>query len=371
MMMAALILIAALILAVLLFVRQPPFGKPPLGARLDRIRRSPNFRNGAFQNLSPTPNLTEGVGYPEVLRNFLFKRNRRSRPVDRLPTGKTDLLSLRPEQDVLVWFGHSSYFLQIDGKRMAVDPALSGAASPLSFTNRSFPGTDVYTPDDLPDLDYLFISHDHWDHLDYATVKKLAPKTGRVITGLGTGAHLESWGFDPGRILECDWNERAISEDGFTVDVLPARHFSGRGFRRNRALWVSFVLKTPTRTIYLGGDSGYDAHFREIGDRYGPFDLAILECGQYDRSWKYIHMTPEEAVRAALDLRARRLLPVHWGKFVMANHDWDEPLLRVTAASREAGMPLLTPLIGEAVDLKNAEDFTSGWESSMVRSDRR
>ncbi len=349
------------LLAVILFTQLPPFGRPPAGERLARIRRSPNYREGKFQNENLTLDLSENVTYWDVTREYFFTKKPRLRPERVLPSRKTDLHALAPGQNVLVWFGHSSYFLQVDGKKILVDPVLSGTASPLPNTNRSFPGTDVYTLDDLTDLDYLFISHDHWDHLDHATVSRLRPRVRQVFCGLGTGAHLERWGYTADQIVEKDWEERITPDPGFTVEVLPARHFSGRSFRRNRALWVSFALSTPNRKIYLGGDSGYDEHFARIGREHGPFDLVILECGQYDKSWKYIHLMPEEVVQAARDLRAARLLPVHWGKFVMANHPWDEPILRVAAAARQQGMPLVTPLIGEEVDLENLQESGAWW----------
>ncbi len=356
--------IALLIIAtIFLFLRSAPFGNMPKGADLQRILQSPHFRDGQFQNLSPTPQLTEGASMPKVMSEFLFNKNKRAKPSGAIPAVKTDLHSLRPEDNVLVWFGHSSYFLQVDGKKILMDPVFSGAASPISATTRSFPGSDVYTAADIPALDYLFLSHDHWDHLDFSTVKALQPKVKMVVTGLGTGAHLRRWGFAAERILEKDWNEEAALEDGFKVAVLPGRHFAGRGLKRNGALWVAFALKTPSMNFFLGGDSGYDTHFKKIGEQYGPFDLAILECGQYDKSWKYIHMMPEETVQAALDLKAARLLPVHWAKFGLSNHAWDDSILRVTTAAEAQGMPLLHPMIGEVVHLKSEQVFSRWWES--------
>ena len=292
---------------------------------------------------------------------FFFKKPKRAKPAGPFPSQKTNLKNLSPEEDVLVWFGHSSYFIQADGKTILVDPVFSGNASPVKFTTKAFKGTDIYTTDDLPEIDYLFITHDHWDHLDYRTVMKLKGKVKKIITGLGTGSHLEYWGFEPGIITECDWNEIINLTDGLMVHAAPARHFSGRAFTRNRTLWMSFVLKTPTLNLYLGGDSGYDSHFKEIGEKFGPFDLAILECGQYNDYWKYIHMMPEEVVAAAKDLKAEKLLPVHWGKFSLALHDWDEPIIRVTRAAHEHGMPIVTPLIGQMVHPKLNEQFTEWW----------
>lgn len=360
-MIIALIIILPVI-AVIVFMRQQQFGRRPTGVRMEYIKLSPNFREGSFKNLSPTPDLTEGASYTAVIKEFIFGKDKRARPAAALPSMKTNLQQLHAGEDILVWFGHSSYFIQLDGKRILVDPVMSGNASPLSFTTKSFPGSDIYTPDDLPDIDYLFISHDHWDHLDYKTVMKLKPRIGKVICALGVTEHFERWGFDKSRIIEKDWHDDADLGDGFTVSFTPSRHFSGRSLKRNMALWTSFVFHTPTMKIFLGGDSGYDSHFADIGKAYGPFDLAILECGQYDKSWKYIHMMPEEVVRAAQELGAAKLLPVHWSKFMLGNHAWDDPIIRVTAAANEHNMPVITPMIGEAVPLKNHIQTTAWWE---------
>lgn len=195
-------------------LNQAKFGKSPTGERLERIRKSVNYNNGSFQNQSFTPVMAEDVSYFAVIKEVLFSRSKRNSPKDILPSKKTNLLTLDPETDVLVWFGHSSYFMQIDGKKILVDPVMSGHASPFSFTVKSFGGSDVYSPDDFPEIDYLFITHDHWDHLDYKTVLKLKPKVGKIITSLGTGAHLEHWGFAPGQILEKNWNESAVLDSG-------------------------------------------------------------------------------------------------------------------------------------------------------------
>jgi L-ascorbate metabolism protein UlaG (beta-lactamase superfamily) len=363
-MLIVLIIIAAFVLVVYAFMQQSKFGKPPAGERLELIQQSINYKNNSFQNQSHTPSLTEGATYSSVMKEFFFTKKERKKPVQVLPSVKTDLFGLKKDENVWVWMGHSSYFMQVDGKTILVDPVFSGAASPLSFTTRSFPGADIYTPDDIPEIDFLFISHDHWDHLDYDTIKKLQPKIKTIITGLGTGQHLERWGFNAAMIVEKDWNKTATLADGFKVTVTPARHFSGRGFKRNNALWVSFVLQTPNHKIYIGGDSGYDEHFKAIGKLHGPFDLVILECGQYDKNWKYIHMMPEEVVQAAQDLNSKKLLAVHWGKFALGNHAWDEPAVRVHKAAREKQMNLLTPMIGERANIDDhSQRFSPWWEN--------
>lgn len=343
------------------FMQQAKFGKTPSGERLERIKKSPNYRDGSFQNQHHTPDLAEDATYYSVMKEFLFGKKERNKPVDEIPHTKIDLLKLNKDENILVWFGHSSYFMQLDGKTFLVDPVLSGAASPIKFTTRAFKGTDVYSVSDFPAIDYLFISHDHYDHLDYETIMELKPKVKKIITGLGTGVHFELWGFDKNLITEEDWNTKIELGDGFVAHTTPARHFSGRGFSRNRALWTSFVLQTPTQKIYIGGDSGYDTHFAEIGKTHGGFDLAILENGQYDKNWKYIHMMPEEVVQAAKDLNAKRLFPVHSSKFALANHAWDEPLNRVSAEAESQKFPIITPIIGEKVNLKDSTQVFKQW----------
>jgi len=338
------------------------FGKAPSGRRLDKITKSPNYRDGAFQNLNHTPSLKEGVSYYTIFKEFFFGKSKRTKPAATLPAVKTDLKSLNISEDVIVWFGHSSYYLQLSGRRILVDPVFSGNASPFSFTTRSFSGADVYTPDDMPEIDYLFISHDHYDHLDYKTVKALIPKVKRVITGLGVGAHLEHWGYDSSIITERDWHDHVVLEHGFEVTYTPSRHFSGRGLKRNGTLWTSFVLKTPGSKIYLGGDSGYDDHFAAIGAQHGPFDLAILEDGQYNEYWKYIHMMPEEVVTAAIELKAKKLFPVHWSKFSLSLHGWDEPINRVVKEARLRSMPLMHPMIGQAIWLNADTEHKEWWK---------
>lgn len=347
---------------VYLFMQQPQFGKLSSGERLETIKKSPNYKNGTFQNRSHTPDLTEGANFFSVMKEFLSNKNKAKKPDRELPSAKTDLFGLNPAEDSLVWFGHSSYFMQIDGKKILVDPVLSGSASPLSFTTKAFKGTDVYSADDIPEIDYLFISHDHWDHLDYKTILQLKPKIKTIICGLGTGAHFEHWGFDTDKIIEKDWNESFSLDEGFHVHTVSARHFSGRGFTRNKALWMSYVLQTPTTKIFIGGDSGYDNHFAEIGKEFGPFDLAVLENGQYDKSWKYIHMMPDEVLKAAMDLNAEKLFPVHSSKFVLANHDWNEPLSKITKLAEGTGISLMTPKIGENTYLKKSVEFSKWWE---------
>ncbi len=333
----------------------------PKGERLAKVQKSPNFRDGAFQNQSVTPQLTDGATYGKIMKEVLFGRPKRAKPSGEIPSQKTDLLNLDRDENILVWFGHSSYFMQLDGKRILVDPVLSGTAAPFSFMTRAFKGTDRYTTDDLPAIDYLFLSHDHYDHLDYKTIVKLKSKVSRVICGLGTGEHLEYWGYDHMNIIEKDWNEKFDLDPGFTVHTVPSRHFSGRWLKRNQALWTSFVLQSPHLRIFIGGDSGYDKHFAEIGNTFGGFDLAIMENGQYNKNWKHIHLMPHEILQAAKELKAKRIFPVHSSKFVLGNHAWDAPLELITENNKKENLNIITPMIGEKVDLDNPGQVFSPW----------
>ncbi len=272
------------------------------------------------------------------------------------------LHALEQNQDVMIWLGHSSFFIQLDGKTFLIDPVLSQNASPIPFTNQAFAGTSIYTAEDFPEIDYLLISHDHWDHLDYPSVSALRDKIGTIVTGLGVGAHFERWGFPPSQIHEADWNTSLTVDEGFQLHILPARHFSGRWLERDQSLWVAFALKSPTRSLFFSGDSGYGNHFREIGNALGGFDLAMLDVGQYDLQWRYVHMLPEDAANASRDLNSKAMMPANVGKFSMAFHRWDEPFRELSAMQGDLSPSLVTPLIGETVDLSQiGRGFTPWW----------
>ena len=322
-------------------------GKNPSGNLLKKIQHSPNYVNKSFENLQPAK-LFEGASMFSVLWKFLNKP-KSAIPLKPLPSVKTDLKSLPFNLPVIVWFGHSSYLIKINGKHILVDPVFSGHASPFSFSTKSFPGTDIYDVEDLPYIDILIISHDHYDHLDYKTLKKLSNKIALIYTSLGVSSHLNYWGIENEKIIEFDWWDSYKITNEIELTAIPARHFSGRTFVRNKTLWSSFVLKTNQYSLFLGADSGYDNHFKTISERYGLFDLAILECGQYNIAWHDIHMLPEETVQACIDLKAKVLMPVHWGKFSLSLHPWDEPIRRLRIKSNELKVKVTTPMIGEPV----------------------
>ena len=344
------------------FMNSSKFGKFATGERLERIKKSPNWKDGEFKNQSFTPALTEGVSYYKVMKEFLLDKKVDLKPTDTIPNIKENLLSKSKTEDYMVWFGHSSYLIQIEGKTFLIDPVLSGNASPVKFTTKAFLGANEYKVSDLPAIDYLLLTHDHWDHLDYETVLALKSKVNQTICPLGVGAHLEHWGFDMTKVAEQDWYDSIQFKENTTIHLMPARHFSGRGFKRNQSLWTSYVLEIADKRIYIGGDSGYDKHFKEIGDKFGSFNLAILENGQYDKSWKYIHMMPEEVILAAKDLNTKMLLPVHNSKFNLGNHPWYEPLQRITKANN-LQIKMITPKIGQSFSpTDTTQQFEAWWQ---------
>lgn len=354
--------LAVLVLGTGLY-QQPRFGKLPDGSRLERIKSSPHYDSGQFQNLVLTPKFVEGDSSAAVTLKYLLGKKERLKPAEPIPVAKTDLKALDKTQDIVVWLGHSSYFLQLGGKRILIDPVFNTYASPVFFVNRAFAGTNQYSADDMPEIDYLLISHDHWDHLDYDTVTALRSKVNQVVCGLGVGAYLEQWGYEQSLIHEADWFGTLELDKDFVIHVLPARHFSGRMLTPNKTLWVGYALITPDRRVFYSGDGGYGPHFKQIGERLKGFDLAIMENGQYDARWPNIHMMPEEVAQATEDLHAKALLPGHAGKFAIANHAWDEPYDRVTAASRNKPYALFTPKIGEPVAVADPrQQFTQWWK---------
>lgn len=356
-----LLVILLLVIGGVLYLQHDRFGAKATGDRLAAMEAKANFRNGAFDNLEHTPDFDEGKGLIDVFKSMLFGKEKRNLPTDLIPVVKTDLHQLPPDSNLFVWFGHSSYLLQLDYKKILVDPVFSKYATPVRIGVKAFKSEYQYKVEDMPEsIDILIYTHDHWDHLDYNTFMKLHPRVKHIVTGLGVGAHLEKWGYPSDQITELYWGEEATIQ-GLKIASATARHFSGRTFKRNTTLWSSFILE-GSKKIYVGGDSGYGQHFLKIGQEYGPFDYAILENGQYNELWRYIHMMPEEVIKAALDLRAEHTIPVHSAKFPLANHAWDEPLIRVTAAAEKAEVTLLTPKPGSLVSLDHYEASVAWWK---------
>lgn len=326
------------------------YGKKPSGKRLERIQNSPNYKNSLFTNLSHTLTIAEDNSFLKTAKEF-FNKNKNVAPPKDIPFVRTDLKNISSTEPTIIWFGHSSYFIRINNKNILVDPVLSGNAAPISFMVKAFKGANEYQPNDFLEIDLLILTHDHYDHLDYKTISALRPKIKTIYCSLGVGSHLEYWGINSNSITEFDWWDSHTFENDIEITATPARHFTGRGIKRAKTLWCSYVLKTSTHTLFLGGDSGYDTHFKTIGEKFGPFDIAILECGQYNTAWPQIHMMPEQTVQASVDLNARVLFPVHWGKFTLAMHAWDEPITRLTKKAQELQVKVTTPLIGEPIIL--------------------
>lgn len=360
-MITALIIILVLYFIFYAFMQQRIFGKEPDVNTIKKISKSSNYKNGVFQNLSPTEVTRKGASYPKMMIEFLNKP-KHTTPPKPIPSIKTDLHTLNDDTPVIVWFGHSSYLIKHQGINILIDPVFSGHASPFSSSVKAFPGSHVYKVEDMPFIDMLIITHDHFDHLDYKTVMALEPKVKHIYTSLGVASHLQYWGIDTDKITEFDWWDTHKIADNIQLTGAPSRHFSGRKFGRGKTLWSSFILEINNYRIYIGGDSGYDSHFKTIGEKYGPFDIAILECGQYGKDWPYIHMIPEEVAQAAKDLHAKILLPVHWAKFSLSLHAWNEPIERVVKAAESIDQPITTPMIGEPLFLNKPIHTNKWWQ---------
>lgn len=356
-------LVVALVVAAFAYLQHPKFGHLPEGKRLAQIEQSPNYRDGEFHNLIDTPMFTEDKSFMQVLFENLRSSGERLRPLDNIPALKTDLKALDPSEDTIVWLGHSSFYAQLAGRRILIDPVFSEGAAPIGVFNQAYAGTSDYSAEDMPPIDVLLITHDHWDHLDYPSIDSLKPKVAQVIAPLGIGAYFEQWGYNDEFVHEGDWFQSFELGEGMRVHLIPARHYSGRMLTRRKTLWTGFVLETPEQRWLFSGDSGYGPHFAEIGERFGGFDFATLDSGQYDPRWAYIHMNPEEAVQAAQDLRANAVLPSHVGRFTLAKHAWDEPFKRFVAASEGQDFRLLTPMIGEPIrPADGGQKFERWWE---------
>lgn len=344
-------------------LNRPQFGYLPEQARLERIKQSPHYINDEFAYPVATPMLRDGESTLKIFWDNFWAEKKQTVPTQVIPTVKTNLLALNPQQDIVIWLGHSAYYIQLAGKRILIDPVLSDHAAPFSFFVKAFKGSTLYKAEDIPEIDYLLISHDHYDHLDYTTVTQLKDKVKNVVVPLGIGSHFEYWGYPLSKIHENDWFDTLRTDTGLNIHTLPARHYSGRTFTRNKTLWASYALETPTHKIYFGGDSGYGPHFQQIASLLGGFDLVMLDSGQYDPRWPLIHMNPEEAVQAAVDLKAKAMMPMHIGRFSLSPHAWDEPFKRSVKASERMQLPIFTPKIGEPIWLDGQKnEFSVWWE---------
>jgi len=347
-----LVAVAAIVLAAVLFINQKSFGKLPTGERRARMERSWHFKDGKWQNEVPTAMMTSDRSIIAMMWKFIFHKQPDRYPSEPVEAVKTDIRALPKDSDVMVWFGHSSYLLQLSGKRILVDPVFV-EASPVAFLNRPFKGSDIYKPEDMPAIDYLVITHDHWDHLDYPTVKAIKDRVEHVIVPLGVGENFEYWGYPAEKITDLDWYESKAFDDGFRFHCMPARHFSGRGLVGKQGLWASFVVEsTSGKKVFCGGDSGYGPQFRNIGKMFPNMNLAILENGQYNEDWSQIHTMPRQLPLEMEELGADSYVTVHHGKYSLAYHPWDEPLRNEKDATVKTGKPVGTLVIGRVTEIR-------------------
>lgn len=347
-----------IIVGVLFVNLSPQFGGKPTKESLVKIENSPNYNgDGTFKNQEITIQMTDfkWTTVPKFFTNGGNKVPKSELPQKQLHKSYFDN---EPKQPRITWFGHSTLFIEMEGINIFIDPMLGEVPAPHPLLgNARFNKELPISIEDLPEIDLVLISHDHYDHLDYASIQQLHSKVKQFYVPLGIKSHLTEWGVDASKIIEFDWWESKFL-NGVEFVATPARHFSGRGFTRNNTLWSSWVLKSDKNSIFFSGDSGYGKHFKEIGEKYGPFDFAMLECGQYNEQWAHIHMTPEETIQASIDVKSNLSMPIHWGAFKLALHSWDDPIMRVTAKAKELNVKIATPKVGEAIIL-NEKGFPS------------
>ncbi|WP_072691236.1 MBL fold metallo-hydrolase [Rhodococcus marinonascens] len=340
-----------------------------IGASPAKVRpyaaMSPRYRGGQFHNTDPSSTFL-----PEAetgIVKALITRGKAGRPRKPIPLA-TPLAPVEAAEVAATWYGHSSVLVEVDGYRVLTDPVWSRRVSPSAILGPSRMHPIPLPLSDLPVLDTIVISHDHYDHLDMATVQQLAAtQKALFVVPVGLGAHLRMWRVPEERIVELDWDE-STKVGELTLTCTEARHFSGRGLVRNTTQWASWVLAGPSRKVFFGGDSGYTTRFQDLGRRYGPFDLTLLPVGAYDPRWPDIHMNPEEAVQTHTDLEGGEadsglLMPVHWATFNLAFHAWSEPIIRLIAAAEAKGTPVAVPMPGQRIDVLKPSAQTSWWTS--------
>ena len=339
----------------------PQFGGKPNKVSLIKIQSSLNYNgSGTFKNQEIT---VQNTGFKLSTIPKFFMKGENLTPEEKLPQKKIvkTYFDNEPQQPRITWFGHSTMFIEMEGMNIFIDPMLGDVPAPHPLLGNSRFNKELpIAIENLPEIDLVLISHDHYDHLDYGSIQQLHSKVKQFYVPLGIKAHLTKWGVNASKITEFDWwQSKILNEIEFVA--APARHFSGRGFTRNNTLWSSWILKSKNNSIFFSGDSGYGKHFKEIGKKYGPFDFAMMECGQYNEQWSQIHMTPEETIRASKDVKANLMMPIHWGAFKLALHTWNDPIIRATNKANELNMPIATPKIGEAIVLDRSKFPSEKW----------
>jgi L-ascorbate metabolism protein UlaG (beta-lactamase superfamily) len=336
-------------------------GAAATGDRADRVRRSPRFRDGKFHNTVPST-IMPPANIRKVLTGFLTDTENR-KPHRPIPVVTTSPASA-PDGLHLTWYGHASTLVEIEGRRVLIDPVWNDKVSPSQLVG---PGRLHPPPVGLESLfpiDAVVISHDHYDHLERTTIQALAAGNPGLtfLVPLGVGAHLERWDIPPDQIAELDWEESATVA-GIRFTVTAARHFSGRGFNRDTTLWGSWVIAGPERKLFYSGDTGYFDGFAAIGEKHGPFDATLIQVGAYNEAWPDIHMTPEDGLATHLDVRGGVLIPVHWCTFVLALHAWSEPVDRLWRAAKEHDVTLAVPRPGERIDVASPPEVDGWWQT--------
>ena len=329
------------------------FGAKPSKSDLEKYSKSTHWNGTIFENLETTSMDFSWSKLPDFLNKQFFKKEGREvQSIPIIPFNKQWQFSHDAMQSI--WYGHSAIYMNLNNSNILIDPMFGDDAAPIApFKVRRFSTATLGIIDDLPEIDLVLISHDHYDHLDYKSILKLKDKTRHFYVALGVKRHLVSWGIAEDCITEFNWWEDMLFRD-IKITFTPTRHFSGRGFTdRAKSLWGGWVLKTEQENIWFSGDSGYGTHFTEIGERLGPFDFAFMECGQYNENWHQIHMYPEESVQAALDARVLNCMPVHWAGFALAQHSWQEPVERFVERSKLEKLNFIVPKIGELFHVKS------------------
>ena len=335
---------------------------------LEEYNKSPNWRNGSFQNLVETSLDFRLKRMPRFIYRQIFdgKIRQPAQPLPIIPFDKKTFLddSVNPEKAKFIWYGHSALLFRIHQKTILLDPMLGPDCSPIApFTTGRFSKNTLELIDDFPEIDLMLITHDHYDHLDFASIQKLKAKTKKYFVGLGVKRHLVAWGINPDLITEFDWWNQQIFNK-IEITYTPTRHFSGRGLRdRDRSLWGGWSIKTPTEKIWFSGDGGYGEHFKAVGKKLGPFDFGFMECGQYNENWPMTHLFPEESVQAALDAGVQKSMPVHWAGFALAQHAWTEPVERFLGKAEEVKLEVMLPTLGSIVGV--GSDGNERWFESF------